>query len=144
MVVQITKYPDKYNNAEGRITEIISRAGEAGGDIKAIARSYDMRQTFPSRVNAEAKAMKRRGITDEDIRCRRDLRGKKIFTIDGADSKDFDDAVSIELLDNGNYLLGVHIADVSHYAVSYTHLDVYKRQGLSMSIWRTWREADLA
>lgn len=123
VVVQITKYPDKYNNAEGRITEIISRAGEAGGDIKAIARSYDMRQTFPSRVNAEAKTMKRRGITDEDIRCRRDLRGKKIFTIDGADSKDFDDAVSIELLDNGNYLLGVHIADVSHYVKENGPLD---------------------
>lgn len=115
VVVQITRYPDRNNSAEGRITEIISRAGQPGGDIKAIARSYDMRETFPSRVNAEAKAMKRRGITEEDIRGRRDLRKKKIFTIDGADSKDFDDAVSIELLDNGNYLLGVHIADVTHY-----------------------------
>ena len=115
VVVQITRYPDRNNSAEGRITEIISRAGQPGGDIKAIARSYDMRETFPSRVNAEAKAMKRRGITEADISGRRDLRNKKIFTIDGADSKDFDDAVSIELLDNGNYLLGVHIADVTHY-----------------------------
>lgn len=115
VVVQITRYPDKNNSAEGRISEIISRAGQPGGDIRAIARSYGMRETFPSRVNAEAKAMKRRGIFDADIAARRDLRGKKIFTIDGADSKDFDDAVSIELLDNGNYLLGVHIADVSHY-----------------------------
>lgn len=115
VVVQITRYPDKKNSAEGRISEIISRAGQPGGDIKAIARSYGMRETFPSRVNAEAKAMKRRGISDADIKARRDLRGRKIFTIDGADSKDFDDAVSIELLDNGNYLLGVHIADVSHY-----------------------------
>ena len=124
VVVQITRYPDRNNSAEGRITEIINRAGQPGGDIKAIARSYDMRETFPSRVNAEAKAMKRRGITEEDIRGRRDLRNKKIFTIDGADSKDFDDAVSIELLDNGNYLLGVHIADVTHYVREDGSLDM--------------------
>lgn len=123
VVVQITKYPDRNNSAEGRITEIISRAGQPGGDIKAIARSYDMRDTFPSRVNAEAKAMKRRGVTEEDIRMRRDLRGDKIFTIDGADSKDFDDAVSIEMLENGNYLLGVHIADVTHYVKENGPLD---------------------
>lgn len=115
VVVQITRYPDKNNSAEGKITEIISRRGQPGGDIKAIARGYGMRETFPSRVNAEAKAVNRRGVRAEDIRGRRDLRGKKIFTIDGADSKDFDDAVSIERLVNGNYLLGVHIADVTHY-----------------------------
>lgn len=123
VVVQITRYPDKNNSAEGRISEIISRAGQPGGDIKAIARSYGMRETFPSRVNAEAKAMKRRGITAEDMAARRDLRGRNIFTIDGADSKDFDDAVSIDKLDNGNYLLGVHIADVSHYVKENGPLD---------------------
>lgn len=115
VVVQITRYPDKYNSAEGRISEIISRCGQPGGDIKALARTYDMRETFPSRVNAEAKAMKKQGIREEDIKGRRDLRGLKIFTIDGADSKDFDDAVSISRLENGNYQLGVHIADVAHY-----------------------------
>ena len=115
VVAEIIRYPDKYNSAEGKITEIISRAGQPGGDIKAIARSYDMRETFPSRVNAEAKAMKRQGIREEDLKYRKDLRDKTIFTIDGADSKDFDDAVSIEKTENGNYLLGVHIADVAHY-----------------------------
>lgn len=115
VVVQITRYPDQHNSAEGRICEIISRAGQPGGDIKAIARTYDMRETFPSRVNAEAKAMKRQGVREEDIQKRKDLRGRHIFTIDGADSKDFDDAVSLNILPNGNYLLGVHIADVSHY-----------------------------
>ena len=115
VVVQITRYPDQHNSAEGRISEIISRAGQPGGDIKAIARTYDMRETFPSRANAEAKAMKRQGVREEDIQKRKDLRGKHIFTIDGADSKDFDDAVSLDILPNGNYLLGVHIADVSHY-----------------------------
>ncbi|MDO5414351.1 MAG: ribonuclease R [Bacillota bacterium] len=115
VVVQITKYPDRYNSAEGKITEIISRAGQPGGDIKAIARSYGMRETFPSRASAEAKAVRKKGVTEEDIAGRKDLRDKMIFTIDGADSKDFDDAVSIEILENGNYLLGVHIADVAHY-----------------------------
>ncbi len=115
VVVQITKYPDRYNSAEGKITEIISRAGQPGGDIKAIARSYGMRETFPSRASAEAKAVRKAGITEEDLKNRKDLRDKNIFTIDGADSKDFDDAVSIEILENGNYLLGVHIADVAHY-----------------------------
>lgn len=115
VVVQITKYPDRYNSAEGKITEIISRAGQPGGDIKAIARSYGMRETFPSRAAAEAKAVRKKGVTEEELENRKDLRNKKIFTIDGADSKDFDDAVSIELLDNGNYLLGVHIADVAQY-----------------------------
>ena len=115
VVVQITRYPDQHNSAEGRISEIISRAGQPGGDIKAIARTYDMRETFPSRATAEAKAMKRQGVREEDIQKRKDLRGKHIFTIDGADSKDFDDAVSLDILPNGNYRLGVHIADVSHY-----------------------------
>ena len=115
VVARITKYPDHENSAEGKIVEIISRAGQPGGDIKAIARSYDMRESFPSRAAAEAKAMKKCGIRPEDLRGRRDLRNETIFTIDGADSKDFDDAVSLKILDNGNYLLGVHIADVAHY-----------------------------
>ena len=123
VVVQITRYPDRYNSAEGKITEIISKAGQPGGDIKAIARSYGMRETFPSRASAEAKALRKHGVTEEDIKGRKDLRDKTIFTIDGADSKDFDDAVSIELLDNGNYLLGVHIADVTHYVKEGSPLD---------------------
>lgn len=123
VVVQITRYPDKHNSAEGKVTEIISRAGQPGGDIKALARSYGMRETFPSRAAAEAKAVQKQGIREADLKDRRDLRGKTIFTIDGADSKDFDDAVSIELLENGNYRLGVHIADVAHYVKEDAPLD---------------------
>lgn len=115
VVVQITRYPDKENSAEGKVTEIISRNGQPGGDIKALARSFGLRETFPSRANAEAKAVSRSGVTDRDLEGRRDLRDKTIITIDGADSKDFDDAVSVERLPGGNYLLGVHIADVAHY-----------------------------
>lgn len=123
VIAEIIKYPDKNNNAEGKITEIISRFGEPGGDIKALARSKGLRETFPSRVNSEAKTVARWEITDKDINSRRDLRDKTIITIDGADSKDFDDAVSVDVLPNGNYLLGVHIADVTHYVEEGGHLD---------------------
>ncbi len=124
VVVQITKYPENGNSAEGKITEIISRFGETGGDIKALIRQYHLFQTFPSRVNAEAKAVSKiklqkeedfTPISEEEYEGRTDLRSKKIITIDGADAKDLDDAISVEKLKNGNYLLGVHIADVSHY-----------------------------
>ncbi len=132
VVVQIIKYAQEGNSAEGKITEIISRFGEKGGDIKSLIRQYNLFQTFPSRVNAEAKAvskikeLKKEGfqpITQEEIEGRVDLRDKKIITIDGADAKDLDDAVSIETLNNGNYLLGVHIADVSHYVTEDSYMD---------------------
>lgn len=123
VVAKITKYPDKSTSAEGKITEIISRYGEKGGQIKAIVRANGLYETFPSRANAEAKAMSKLPITKEDIANRRDLRHKTIITIDGATSKDFDDAVSVEKLENGNYLLGVHIADVTHYVEEDGNLD---------------------
>ena len=115
VVAKITQYPDKQHRLEGKITEIVARKGETGSDVLSLIRGYGLFQTFPSRVNAEAKARGREKITDEEIARRLDLRGKNIFTIDGPDAKDLDDAVSIERLANGNYRLGVHIADVSHY-----------------------------
>lgn len=123
VVAKIIKYPDKFGKAEGRITEIIAKAGEVGGDISALIRTRGLFETFPSRVNAEAKFLSKQGITEEEMKGRLDLRDKKIFTIDGATAKDLDDAISIEKLDNGNYLLGVHIADVSHYVKEDSHLD---------------------
>ena len=115
VVAKITQYPDKQHRLEGKITEIVARKGETGSDVLSLIRGYGLFQTFPSRVNAEAKARGKEKITDEEIVRRLDLRGKNIFTIDGPDAKDLDDAVSIERLANGNYRLGVHIADVSHY-----------------------------
>lgn len=123
VVVEITDYPSKGRSAEGKVVEIIGHKGDSGADIKAIARNYGMRDTFPSRAAAQAKAIRKRGIMPEDLKGRRDLRDKITFTIDGADSKDFDDAVSLDILDNGNYLLGVHIADVSHYVREGDYLD---------------------
>ena len=123
VVAKIIKYPDKYGKAEGRITEVVAKRGEVGGDISALIRTKGLFETFPSRVNAEAKYLSKQGILPEELEGRLDLRDKKIFTIDGPTAKDLDDAVSIEILENGNYLLGVHIADVSHYVKEDSNLD---------------------
>ena len=122
VVVKISQYPDKDNSAEGIIEEIISRRGEAGGDIKALIRQYNLYQEFPDNVEAETKKISLK-ITEAEIAKRVDLRGKTIITMDGADAKDLDDAVSVEKLPGGNCLLGVHIADVSHYVIESSHLD---------------------
>lgn len=132
VVVEITKYAENGNSSEGKIIEIISRNGEPGGDIKSLIRQYNLFQTFPSRVNAEAKAVSKvkqmedenfEPITAEERKGRVDLRDKKIITIDGADAKDLDDAISIDKLSNGNFLLGVHIADVTHYVTEDSAMD---------------------
>ncbi|HML36954.1 MAG TPA: ribonuclease R [Bacillota bacterium] len=122
VVVKITRYPDQHNSAEGKVAEIVSRRGEAGGDIKALIRQYNLTQEFPEKVEAEAKKIPLK-ITGEEIGRRVDLRDKIIITMDGADAKDLDDAVSVEKLPDGNYLLGVHIADVSHYVSDGSQLD---------------------
>ncbi|MBE6030828.1 MAG: RNB domain-containing ribonuclease [Clostridiales bacterium] len=122
VVVEITGYPEGESKAEGKIVEIIARKGEKGADIKALIRAHGYTNKFNHAVRRQARDVKNAGVSwnpDE----RRDLRNKNIFTIDGADSKDFDDAVSIEILENGNYLLGVHIADVSEYATEGSPLD---------------------
>lgn len=123
VVAKIIRYPGPNSSAEGRITEIIARRGEAGADLKALIRSAGFRSTFPSRAAAQAKAIGRAGVVLNQNSHRRDLRDKTIVTIDGRDSKDFDDAVSVERLPNGNYLLGVHIADVSEYVTENSPLD---------------------
>lgn len=121
VVARISKYPSNGQRAEGKITEIISRKGEPGGDIKALVRSFQVKEDFSDKVLAEALDVSKRA--DKNILYRRDLRGDLIFTIDGADAKDLDDAVSISKLENGHYRLGVHIADVSHYVRHNSALD---------------------
>lgn len=123
VVCVITRYPGRKSLAEGRVTEIIARRGEVGGEIRAMIRAAGLRVRFPARCETEAAMKAKQIITPEDIAGRRDLREKTIITIDGADSKDLDDAVSIDRLYNGNYLLGVHIADVSHYVSAGSPLD---------------------
>ena len=123
VVAKIIKYPDKFTSAEGKISEILAKAGQVGGDISSLIRQYGLFETFPSRVNGEAKSVSKEEITVEEIRRRLDLREQKTITIDGPTAKDLDDAISIQQLSNGNYLLGVHIADVSHYVREDGYLD---------------------
>ena len=125
VVAKITRYPDVSHSLEGKITEVIAREGQPGSDVLSLIRAYGLYETFPSRVNAEAKARSREPITEKMISesGRLDLRDKTIFTIDGPTAKDLDDAVSIEMLPNGNYLLGVHIADVRHFVAEDGYLD---------------------
>lgn len=122
VVVQITKYPEKGKNAEGKIVEIIGDFDEAGVDMLCLIKEYNLPYEFPKSVLNEANEISEE-IEKKDIPNRKDLREKTIFTIDGEDAKDLDDAVSVEKLANGNYKLGVHIADVSHYVKEGSKID---------------------
>lgn len=123
VTAEIIKYPYRGKDAVGRVVSVIAGKDDPAGDIKALIRSKNLSFTFPEEAEHQASVIEKSGIGPEEKEGRRDLRERNIFTIDGADSKDFDDAVSVELLENGNYLLGVHIADVSHYVTEDSPLD---------------------
>ena len=122
VLVKITKYPEKGKNAEGEVIEVIGGVNEAGVDMLSLIKQYELPYKFPEEVVQEAKAYGNK-IKEQDIEGRRDLRKDIIFTIDGADAKDLDDAIHVEKLENGNYKLDVHIADVSYYVREKTELD---------------------
>lgn len=124
VVVKIVNYPEGRAAAEGEIIEILGHKDDPGVDILSIIRKHQLPESFPEEVMAEADAAPDSITEDEIIRQgRRDLRGKTIVTIDGEDAKDLDDAVNVERLPNGNYLLGVHIADVGYYVRENSKLD---------------------
>lgn len=114
VVCKITKFPQKGRNPEGKIIEILGKEGEKGVDVLSIIKQNGLPEEFPKKVLREAEDISD-SIDKNEIEKRLDLRSHNIYTIDGADAKDLDDAISIEKLENGNYKLGVHIADVSHY-----------------------------
>ena len=115
-VARITSYP--YGKSPGgEIVEVLGEEDDFFAEELSIIRSFDLNETFPPQVEKEANRQAARAITPDDVANRRDFRGQKIVTIDGADTRDIDDAVSLEM-DGEDYLLGVHIADVTHY-VSY-------------------------
>lgn len=120
--VEITRWGDGRRSPEGKVVDILGNKGDAGIDIVTIVKKYGLPEHFPDAVESEAE-----NITEEipasEISRRADFRDKTIFTIDGADAMDFDDGVSIEKLSNGNYKLGVHIADVTYYVKENKPLD---------------------
>jgi len=122
VVVKITKFPQGNKSAEGEITEIIGGINEAGVDMLSLIKEYNLPYEFPDEVILEAKKVENK-ITKKELQNRLDLRSKNIFTIDGEDAKDLDDAIYVTKLENGNYELGVSIADVSHYVAENSKLD---------------------
>ncbi|MEK3718959.1 ribonuclease R [Paenibacillus sp. FSL H8-0034] len=122
VVVNILSYPEGRAAAEGEVIEILGHKNDPGVDIISIIRKHRLPESFPDEVLEEATSVPE-VIAESDLVGRRDLRGKRIVTIDGEDAKDLDDAVNVERLDNGNYVLGVHIADVSYYVREGSPLD---------------------
>lgn len=128
VVVEIDKWPLKDKKPEGIIIEVLGFPGEKNVDILSIAATYNIPMEFNEKEIEKAKKFPQ-NVSENELKNRVDLRNIKTFTIDGSDSKDFDDAVSIDILENGNYYLGVHIADVAHYVRERDVIDneAYKR-----------------
>jgi ribonuclease R len=113
-IAQITEWPKKSKNPVGQILNVLGKPGENDTEMHAILAEYDLPYQFPEKVNEAAEEISDE-ITDEEVALRRDFRSVTTFTIDPHDAKDFDDALSVKKLENGNWEIGVHIADVTHY-----------------------------
>lgn len=122
VVVKIEDWPKKADSPFGSVIQVLGKPGEHDTEIHAILAEYGLPYEFPAEVEAYAQQLETR-ILPEEIAKRRDMRDTLTFTIDPKDAKDFDDALSFKVLENGNYEIGVHIADVSHYLAEGTILD---------------------
>lgn len=122
VVAKITAYPEGRKSAEGEVVKILGHKNDPGVDILSIIHKHGLPGPFPDDVLAQANSIPDT-IDEKEIKRRRDLRDQVVVTIDGEDAKDLDDAVSVEKLENGNYKLGVHIADVSYYVTEGSPLD---------------------
>jgi ribonuclease R len=122
VMVSIDRFDNRKASPEGRVLRVIGDGEDPDVRVLALAMSMDVKADFPEPVLKEARAIPDR-IAGDALRGRLDLRHKRIFTIDPDDAKDFDDAIHLDRLDNGDYELGVHIADVSHYVEEGTALD---------------------
>lgn len=122
VIAEIVEWPKGTKNPIGKITKLLGWPGENDVEMNSILAEYGFPLEFPKRVEDEAEKIPLT-ISEEEIKKRRDFRKITTFTIDPADAKDFDDALSIQKLSNGNYEIGVHIADVSHYVRPTTQLD---------------------
>ncbi len=122
VIVEVTKWPEKRRSPEGFIKEVLGQKGDKGLDILTIIKKFGLPEEFPDKVLNFADKIEEE-IDPKEYKRRTDFRDLKMVTIDGEDAKDLDDAVSIERLPNGNYKLGVHIADVTNYVKEGNPLD---------------------
>ncbi|WP_264548572.1 ribonuclease R [Flavobacterium sp. N2820] len=122
VLVTLEDWPKKADSPFGSVIKVLGKPGEHNTEIHAILAEYGLPYDFPIEVEAYANKIDT-SITEEEIKKRRDMRDVLTFTIDPKDAKDFDDALSFQILENGNYEIGVHIADVSHYLQEGTILD---------------------
>lgn len=122
VVVKITKPPEERRNPEGKVLEILGHINDPGVDILSIIKQFELPIDFPENVYKQVENIAYEVLEEEKYE-RKDLRDILMVTIDGEDAKDLDDAVSVKILENGNFELGVHIADVSHYVKEHTPLD---------------------
>jgi ribonuclease R len=122
VLVNLLPWNDEHQNPEGTIVEVLGPSGDPHAEVLSVARSFGLPSEFPADAEHESRSFPAQ-ILPKDVRGRLDLRKTLCFTIDPIDAKDFDDALSIEHLRNGNIRLGVHIADVSHYVREGTALD---------------------
>lgn len=122
VVATLTDWPSNSKNPFGKITQVLGKPGDHNTEMHSILVEYGLPYEFPKEVEVEAENLPIE-ITKEEIAKRRDMRSDLTFTIDPKDAKDFDDALSFTKLENGNYEIGIHIADVSHYLQEKTILD---------------------
>jgi len=122
VLVSLTEWPENADSPYGKVVKVLGKPGEHNTEIHAILAEYGLPYEFPHQVEEFANTLDT-SITKEEIEKRRDMRDVSTFTIDPKDAKDFDDALSFKILDNGLYEIGIHIADVSHYVKENTILD---------------------
>lgn len=124
VVCKLIKQPTSLREQfAGEIVEILGANDDSFVLEKSILREFNIYETFPEEVIESAEKQAKRGVKEKDLAGRKDLREEETFTIDGEDARDFDDAVSLKMLPNGNYYLGVHIADVGHYVAKDSVID---------------------
>lgn len=122
VVAEIVDWPERADSPFGKVIKVLGKQGEHNTEIHAILAEYGLPDQFPEEVEAYANGLDTT-INDQEISKRKDMREVLTFTIDPRDAKDFDDALSFQVLENGNFQIGVHIADVSHYVTPDTVLD---------------------
>jgi ribonuclease R len=122
VIVKITKYAEEERKMEGIVAEVLGKSGENNTEMHAILAEFGLPISFPVNIEKEADNIPTK-ISTSEIKKRRDFRKITTFTIDPVDAKDFDDALSFEFLENGNYEIGVHIADVTHYVTPESALE---------------------